>query len=148
MRGKKKRTKKGLRRESNPGHLHPKQILYHLTTKPSEERAKKSQIRVERKGGKWGKERRREKRSVRGRVKEPGKKEKKKKRSDPGGGRTHDLSLRRRMRFHCATGPSKRRGKKSVIRRKVGREGEREEKRGFAGNRTRATRTLSGYFTT
>ena len=27
--------KKGLRRESNPGHLHPKQILYHLTTKPS-----------------------------------------------------------------------------------------------------------------
>ena len=73
---------------------------------------------------------------------------KKKKRSDPGGGRTHDLSLRRRMRFHCATGPSKRRGKKSVIRRKVGREGEREEKRGFAGNRTRATRTLSGYFTT
>ena len=35
MRGKKKRTKKGLRRESNPGHLHPKQILYHLTTKPS-----------------------------------------------------------------------------------------------------------------
>ena len=29
------REKKGLRRESNPGHLHPKQILYHLTTKPS-----------------------------------------------------------------------------------------------------------------
>ena len=26
--------KRGLRRESNPGHLHPKQVLYHLTTKP------------------------------------------------------------------------------------------------------------------
>ena len=28
------------------------------------------------------------------------------KRSDPGGGRTHDLLLRRQLRFHCATRPS------------------------------------------
>ena len=27
--------KKGLRRESNPGHPHPKRVFYHLTTKPS-----------------------------------------------------------------------------------------------------------------
>ena len=60
---KKKRTKKGLRRESNPGHLHPKQILYHLTTKPSEESVKKSQIRVEREGREVGK--RKEKRKER-----------------------------------------------------------------------------------
>ena len=26
--------KKGLRRESNPGHPHPKRVFYHLTTKP------------------------------------------------------------------------------------------------------------------
>ena len=26
---------KGLRRESNPGHPHPKRVFYHLTTKPS-----------------------------------------------------------------------------------------------------------------
>ena len=63
MREKKKRPKKGLRRESNPGHLHPKQILYHLTTKPSEESVKKSQIRVERRkcgGEKKGEEKREE----------------------------------------------------------------------------------------
>ena len=81
MRGKKKRTKKGLRRESNPGHLHPKQILYHLTTKPSEERAKKSQIRVEREGREVGKrkEKRKEKceRPCEG-AREKRKKEKKK----------------------------------------------------------------------
>ena len=28
-------AKKGLRRESNPGHPHPKRVFYHLTTKPS-----------------------------------------------------------------------------------------------------------------
>ena len=27
-------AKKGLRRESNPGHPHPKRVFYHLTTKP------------------------------------------------------------------------------------------------------------------
>ena len=73
---------------------------------------------------------------------------KKKKRSDPGGGRTHDLSLRRRMRFHCATGPSMKTACQCVIKVFGETEKAREQKRGFAGNRTRATRTLSGYFTT
>ncbi len=31
---------KGLRRESNPGHPHPKRVFYHLTTKPSNEKEK------------------------------------------------------------------------------------------------------------
>ena len=32
---KKINLKIGLRRESNPGHPHPKRVFYHLTTKPS-----------------------------------------------------------------------------------------------------------------
>ena len=32
---KERREKKGLRRESNPGHPHPKRVFYHLTTKPT-----------------------------------------------------------------------------------------------------------------
>ena len=55
---------------------------------------------------------------------------KKKKRSDPGGGRTHDLSLRRRMRFHCATGPSMKIVKKSLMKGSQTREEEREGKKG------------------
>ena len=34
------------------------------------------------------------------------------KRSDPGGGRTHDLLLRRQLRFHCATEPFTSSGEK------------------------------------
>ena len=34
--------KKGLRRESNPGHPHPKRVFYHLTTKPSDKGGKKA----------------------------------------------------------------------------------------------------------
>ena len=56
---------------------------------------------------------------------------KKKKRSDPGGGRTHDLSLRRRMRFHCATGPSMKIVKKSLMKGSQTREEEREGKKGL-----------------
>ena len=35
-------AKKGLRRESNPGHPHPKRVFYHLTTKPPSQKGKKS----------------------------------------------------------------------------------------------------------
>ena len=34
--------KKGRRRESNPGHPHPKRVFYHLTTKPSDKGGKKA----------------------------------------------------------------------------------------------------------
>ena len=37
------------------------------------------------------------------------------KRSDPGGGRTHDLLLRRQLRFHCATRPSVVRSSKVYV---------------------------------
>ena len=149
VRGKKKRTKKGLRRESNPGHLHPKQILYHLTTKPSEERAKKSQIRVEREGREVGKrkEKRKEKceRPCEG-AREKRKKEKKKRSrwgSNPRSFAPEANAFPLRHRTIHEKGQSvchqgvQERAKKA-----------KEQKRGFAGNRTRATRTLSGYFTT
>ena len=36
---------------------------------------------------------------------------------DPGGDRTHDLLLRRQLRFHCATGSTKKIKKKSIIKK-------------------------------
>ena len=40
--GEEREGKKGLRRESNPGHPHPKRVFYHLTTKPSDKGGKKA----------------------------------------------------------------------------------------------------------
>ena len=89
---------------------------------------------MRRKRGEWRRGERVEWRAVRvscGQVKCVSSEKKKEKRSDPGGGRTHDLSLRRRMRFHCATGPSMKRVKKSLMKGSQTREEEREGKKGL-----------------
>ena len=38
------KEEKGLRRESNPGHPHPKRVFYHLTTKPLQERGEEERV--------------------------------------------------------------------------------------------------------
>ena len=124
--------KKGLRRESNPGHPHPKRVFYHLTTKPSVREEFWCVISRSMSVCRCGKDLRSEtgKCSVR-------KGERRERREE--GRRLHT----------CGRG--KRSGDEEVkgcVVEKKESQGVCGKKRGFAGNRTRATCTRSKYYTT